>query len=215
MSDTVILVLEIIGTVAFAISGAMVAIRKKMDIFGVCILGLVTATGGGVIRDLILGVTPPATFRNPIYAVTALIVSVTVFIPAVRKLVLKTETLYTVLLLVMDSLGLAIFTVVGIRAAMRAVSEPSVFLPLFVGVLSGVGGGIMRDVMAGDKPYVLVKHFYATASLIGAAVCVLLWKVQGEILSIAFGAIVITVLRLLAAHYRWHLPRAVPDEELK
>ena len=139
----------------------------------------------------------------------------TVFIPAVRKLVLKTETLYTVLLLVMDSLGLAIFTVVGIRAAMRAVSEPSVFLLLFVGVLSGVGGGIMRDVMAGDKPYVLVKHFYATASLIGAAVCVLLWKVQGEILSIAFGAIVITVLRLLAAHYRWHLPRAVPDEELK
>ena len=85
MTDLFLWILEILGTVAFAISGAMVGVEKKMDLFGVAILGMVTATGGGAIRDLLLDVTPPAVFRNPVYALTAIGVSLLLFLPVVRK----------------------------------------------------------------------------------------------------------------------------------
>ena len=85
MSENLLLLFEIMGTVAFAVSGAMVALSKKMDVFGVAGLGLVTAVGGGVIRDLILGITPPKTFQNPVYAAVAIATSLIIFIPAVRR----------------------------------------------------------------------------------------------------------------------------------
>ena len=107
-------IFEIIGTVAFAISGALMAIRKKMDIFGVAILGMTTAVAGGIIRDLILGITPPAAFVHPVYALTAIGVSLIMFIPAIRKALSHLGAV----LLVMDSIGLAAFTVTGVGAGM-------------------------------------------------------------------------------------------------
>jgi uncharacterized membrane protein YeiH len=202
-----LLFVEIVGTIAFAISGAMLGLEKKMDIFGISILGLVTAVGGGVIRDLVLGLTPPNVFRNPVYALIAIGVSMIVFLPFVRRLFSKIRRLYDFLIFFMDSLGLGIFTVVGVRTAYNA-GFHGMFLLLFVGVITGVGGGILRDVMAGNTPYVFVKHFYACASLIGAFVCILLWSIAGETLSMAVGAAVILVLRFLAAHFHWELPKA-------
>lgn len=199
--------LEILGTIAFAVSGAMVAVQKKMDIFGVAILGLTTAVGGGVIRDLILGCKPPMVFRNPIYAVLALIVSLIVFRRPVREFLSRKERVPELILLIMDSLGLAIFTTVGVRAGFRYVDEPTMFLSAFVGVITGVGGGIMRDLMAENTPYVFVRHFYASASLIGALTMAILWKPVGETASIVICTIVVFVLRILAAKYRWRLPR--------
>ena len=168
--DIFILILELIGTMAFAASGAMTGLRKNMDIFGVCILGLTTAVGGGVIRDLILGNTPPATFQDPIYATVAVLTSLVMFLPQVRRVLMWDQALFDLCLFLMDTAGLGIFTVVGIRTAYAHVPQATVFLLVFVGVVTGVGGGVLRDMMAGDTPYIFVKHVYASASLAGALV---------------------------------------------
>ncbi len=210
--DTLILVLEIIGTVAFAASGAMTGVKKNMDIFGVVILGLTTAVGGGVIRDLILGSTPPRTFQDPIYAVLSIAASVLVFIVARRGWFEGRHQAYDISMLVMDSLGLGAFTVTGIGAAIEC-GEHGAFLLVFVGVVTGVGGGVLRDVMAGDMPYIFVKHVYACASLLGAVVCVLLRGVAGESASVIAGMVCVVVLRLLSAYFRWNLPRPSPRRD--
>lgn len=207
MSASLLLILELIGTVAFSVSGAMTGLRKNMDLFGVAILGLTTAVGGGMIRDLILGNTPPVMFRDPVYAIVALCTAVIVFLPAVQRLLDRIHGLYDVLMLWMDSMGLGIFTVVGIQTAYTALEKPGVFLLLFVGVITGVGGGLLRDLFAGDTPYIFVKHFYACASIIGAVVCVVLWGLVGQMAAIVLGAATVVVLRILAAKFRWSLPR--------
>lgn len=204
--DDLILLLELIGTIAFAVSGAMVGLRKQMDLFGVCILGLTTAVGGGILRDLVLGNTPPNTFQSPVYGVTALGASLLFFLPAVRRVFLRVPSAYDRVMLWMDSLGLAIFTVVGIRVAWQHIKVPTLFLLVFVGVVTGVGGGVMRDVMAGDTPYIFIKHVYASASLAGALLCALLWQLIGELPSMLSGAALVLVIRLLSAHFRWNLP---------
>ena len=206
--ETLVLILEIIGTVAFAVSGAMVGINKKMDIFGVSILGLTVSIGGGVIRDLILGNTPPATFSNPIYTVIAILTSIIVFIPSIRKLLKKTQKIYDLTLLIMDSVGLGVFTVVGVQVAKSASYEVNTFLAIFVGVITGVGGGILRDLFADEMPAIFVKHIYACASLAGAVLCVLLWNILGSAAAMIIGGAVIITLRLCAAHFRWSLPKA-------
>ncbi len=204
---SLLLVFELIGTVAFSVSGAMTGLRKNMDLFGVAILGLTTAVGGGMVRDLILGNTPPVMFRDPIYAIVALCTAVIVFLPAIQRLLDRIHGLYDVLMLWMDSLGLGIFTVVGIQTAYTTLEQPGVFLLLFVGVITGVGGGLLRDLFAGDTPYIFVKHFYACASLVGAVVCVLMWGLLGQAAAIVLGAATVVLLRILAAKYRWSLPR--------
>lgn len=208
MMETVLFIIELIGTAAFAVSGAFVAIEKKMDIFGVAMLGLTTAVGGGVIRDVILGAVPPAMFASPVYAVLAIICAAAVFVPAVRRLLQKRRRLYDTVLLVMDSAGLGIFSAVGVRAAVDAGFGENLFLQVFVGVMTGVGGGILRDVMAGVTPYVFAKHFYACASLCGALAAAILHKPLGMVGAMCIGAALTFVLRLCAAKWRWSLPRA-------
>ena len=172
--ESFLLILELAGTMAFSAAGAMTGLRKNMDIFGVCILGLTTAVGGGVIRDLILGSTPPATFRDPIYAFVAILTALVLFLPRVRRLLMRDQVLFDRVLFWMDAAGLGIFTVMGIRAAYAHMSRPGLFLLVFVGVVTGAGGGVLRDIMAGDTPYIFVKHVYASASLAGALLCGLL-----------------------------------------
>ena len=213
MSDTLLLVFEILGTIAFAASGAMTGLSKKMDIFGVVTLGIVTSVGGGVIRDLVLGNTPPATFSNPIYALVATVVSIVLFIPAVRRFMLRNQRLYDKAMLVMDSVGLGIFTVVGIETAYLA-DKSNVFLLLFVGMVTGIGGGVLRDVLAGNTPYIFIKHFYASASLIGAVVCIGIWEFfERPGIAMLAGSLCILVLRFLAARFRWSLPKAEDIEK--
>ena len=205
--ETFILALELIGTLAFAASGAMTGLKKNMDIFGVCILGLTTAVGGGVIRDLILGNTPPATFQDPIYASVAVLTSLVLFLPRVRRLLMWDQRLFDLSLFLMDTAGLGIFTVVGIRVAYAHVPRATLFLLVFVGVITGVGGGVLRDMMAGDTPYIFVKHVYASASLAGALLCGLLWHYAGEMGSMLLGGGAVILIRCLSAHFRWNLPK--------
>jgi len=137
-------VLEIMGSIAFAISGAMVAIKKEFDLLGVIVLGITTSIGGGIIRDVILGITPPKTFQNSIYAKVSVLSSVIVFLFVYinRSNMMKREikVLYEKLLLISDTIGLGVFTVVGINIAYSQLEEPNTFLFIFVGVLTGVAG---------------------------------------------------------------------------
>ncbi|MBQ5390297.1 MAG: TRIC cation channel family protein [Clostridia bacterium] len=206
--QTFVFILEIIGTIAFAISGAMTALKKNMDIFGVAILGLTTAVGGGAVRDLILGITPPAMFTKPVYAMVAIGVSLIIFIPAIRRVFIHNHLLHDLMLFAMDSLGLGIFTVMGISKAHSVAEDHTLFLLVFVGVITGVGGGLMRDMMAGNTPYIFVKHIYACASLAGALVCALFWKPSGAAMAMFMGAAVVVIIRFLAAHFKWSLPKA-------
>ena len=206
--ERLFLVLELIGTLAFAAAGAMTGLKKNMDIFGVCILGLTTAVGGGVIRDLILGITPPSTFQDPIYAMVSLLTSLVLFLPRIRRLLMWDQHLYDLVMLIMDSAGLGIFTVAGIRIAYQHASRPTLFLLVFVGVVTGVGGGLLRDMMAGDPPYIFVKHVYASASLAGALACVWLWSLAGEAAAMLVGCGLVIAIRILSAHFRWNLPHA-------
>lgn len=208
-SDIIILIMELVGTIAFASSGAMLAMQKEMDIFGVCVLGVVTSVGGGLIRDLILGITPPGMFRKPVYTLVALGVSVLLFgIIYVKHSWVKGKVAaaYDKIMTIFDALGLGIFTVVGINTAWHAGYEQR-FLLVFVGVLTGVGGGLIRDLMAQVKPYILHRHIYACASIAGAVVCVLGRAVLGDLGAMMTGAVTVILIRFLAAHYRWNLPR--------
>lgn len=205
--ETLIFVLEVIGTLSFAVSGAFTAIRKDMDVFGVAILGLTTAVGGGIIRDLILGITPPATFRDPMWAIIAIVCSVGVFVLVYLKKLHEHGRIYDVVMLITDTVGLAAFTVTGIGVATAMNGHYSAFLMIFVGVITGVGGGVMRDLFAGDRPYIFVKHVYASASVIGAVVTVCLIPVTGYEAATVYGMCVIIVLRMLSAYFKWNLPK--------
>lgn len=202
MTIDLIFTLEILGTIVFAISGAIVAFEKKMDIFGVAILGMTTAIGGGLIRDLILGIIPPTCFVKPIYAIVGLVTSLICFIKPIRNR-LKANN---IIILIIDSIGLGIFTVVGETIAISMYND-NVFLILFVSVLTGVGGSVLRDVFAMQLPTIFVKNFYATASLIGAIIFYAIYHLANLPTAMFIGAFVTTVLRLFAAKYRWNLPK--------
>ena len=202
-----ILILEIVGTVSFALSGAMTGLKKNMDIFGVCVLGVTTAVGGGILRDLLLGLPPPATFLDPKYVLMSIVTSLFVFSPVVRRVLFHSRKLYDALMLISDSAGLGIFTVYGARVAIGAGYEENLFLVLFVAVITGVGGGVMRDLFAGDRPYIFVKHVYACSALLGALVCVYLWPLVGRDIAMLVGFVLVFVMRLCSAHFRWSLPR--------
>lgn len=208
MDEMYALAFELLGTAAFAVSGALTAVNKKMDVLGVMILGLTTATGGGIIRDIVLGYTPPAAFRNPIYSLVALLTSLIIFLPPVRRSIGRHETAFNNVLDVVDAIGLGVFTVIGIQAAHAETNAHGVYLYLFVGVVTGVGGGVLRDIFAGEKPSIFVEHIYATASILGAAVCVILWEPAGRAAAMLAGLAVVIVLRVLAAFNKWDLPKA-------
>lgn len=204
--DTLFTIFEIMGTLAFAISGALDAIRHRMDLFGVGMMGIVTATGGGMLRDLVIGQTPPKVFRNPRWAIMAFIAALVTFV--VLKLYHKKAAptlsrLMEKLFLLSDTLGLAAFTVLGIESA----GNGSGTLLLFVGVITGVGGGVMRDVFSGSVPSIFRRHIYALASAAGAVADILLMRVIAHEAAMVIGFSLVVVIRLLAAHYRWNLPK--------
>ncbi len=207
--NTVIFVLEIIGVVAFAVSGVITALKKNMDLLGVIILGFTTALGGGVIRDIILGMTPPAAFTDPTYAIIAIATSCIFFVPQIERVFNNSKLHFNTLLFLMDTVGLAVFTVLGVQTAYSVDPDSSVFSMVFLGTLSGVGGGVLRDVLSGSAPYIFVKHFYATASIIGALACAVMVKLLPEhgYAALAVGAAIVVLLRICAARFHWKLPK--------
>ena len=207
--------IEAIGTIAFASSGAMTAIRKRLDLLGVIILGETTAVGGGMLRDILLGRVPPSLFINPIYVIMAFVTVLVLFLIIRFNQHILTGpyiVIYERIMNIFDAVGLAAFTVTGSDTAMMAGYGDYRFLSIFLGVLTGVGGGVLRDIMAGQTPYILKKHVYACASLAGALFYVYLSDFLGESISMVAAAFLVVLIRLLATRYCWDLPKATTDE---
>jgi uncharacterized membrane protein YeiH len=206
--DSIFFVFEIIGVIAFSLSGALTAMKKEMDIFGACVLGMTTAIGGGIIRDLILGVTPPVSFVNPLHATIGLGVAALTYLPKIQKFFARNQHRVQALsLMIADSVGLGVFTVVGVNACFENIPNPNAFTAIFLGVITGVGGGVLRDVFSMNLPKIFVKHFYACASIAGAIVAYFAHIYFGVLIASISGAIVVITLRFLASFLRWNLPK--------
>lgn len=208
--ENILFAIEIIGTIAFAITGVITALEKKFDIFGALVLGTVTAVGGGIVRDLILGYTPPMAFRKSVYAITAVITSLAVFIIAYffGRRIKKHFDVYSQVINIFDSIGLSVFVVGGVNSAIACGFGKNMFLSIFVAALTGVGGGVMRDIMAGRVPKILRKRVYALAAIIGAIIYYVLfyYELCSPTLAIILGAGSVLLIRILATIFHWNLP---------
>ena len=216
VSDILIGVREWIGTVAFAVSGALVAIGCGLDLFGVLIVGCVTAVGGGITRDLLIGNVPPSIFFNPLMLIVAIATALVVFVIAYadRRRFAKFRDKIEAVNNLFDAVGLAAFSVAGMEVACVADYAENVMLTLTLGVLTGVGGGVLRDVLVNEKPYVLTRHIYAVASIVGCAVYYILGVVMAYRVAATFAAIgVIVLIRVLATVFRWKLPKIQMEKE--
>ncbi len=205
--NIVLLIFEIIGTVAFSVSGVLSALHRKMDLLGVVFMGLITSVGGGVLRDLLLGQMPPRAFLDPTYAIIAIITSLLVFIVFKIKWLKSDAVSHAKLLLIMDSIGLAVFTIVGIEVSQNVYGF-NLLLNLFMGVVTAVGGGVMRDACSCQIPYIFTKHFYASASIIGAVLYIVLNLFTEPLIAGLLGIFSIFLLRILASKFMWNLPKA-------
>ena len=153
--------MELIGTVAFAVSGALVAIEKKLDYYGIIFLAIITAVGGGIIRDIIINLPLPIAIENPLYVIISIASAAVVIL--FYKLVNKLQMFINIF----DAIGLAAFTAIGAKAALsNDVYTP--FVVITLALLTGTGGGILRDVFAKEIPFVFRKEVYAVASIAGA-----------------------------------------------
>ena len=207
--EKLMFVLELIGVAAFAISGAMTAMEKKADMFGVVFLAVTTALGGGIIRDVLLGVLPPKMFTSYTYVLVAVIASVVVFSDAsirIEKYRNNADKLDAVNN-VFDAVGLAVFTVSGMNMAITANGIENPFLIIAMGMATGIGGGMLRDMMLGTMVKVMRKRIYAVASLAGGIVYYMLLRLGiGDIASAISGMLLIFALRVLATVFKWNLP---------
>lgn len=206
--------LELAGTIAFACSGAMIAMQKRMDYLGVIVLGVVTAVGGGMFRDLLIGNTPPSLFLDPTNTIVAFWVDTCLFITVKMRwsqyLHLNSKA-YDDVMNLTDAVGLGLFTATGINTAISAGYGDNHFLCIFLGVITGVGGGILRDILAGQTPAVLRKHIYACASIAGAVSYIILLPMVSSNLAMTLSSLVVVAIRILARHYCWNLPVAASD----
>jgi len=202
--------MEWIGTVAFAVSGSLVAIGCSLDLFGVLIVGCVTAVGGGIVRDLLIGNIPPQVFLNPYILLAAAVTALAVFIIAFcnRRRFDGLRDRLDRINIVFDAIGLAAFSVAGMEVAREAGYADNAVLTLTLGVITGVGGGVLRDVLVNEKPYILTRHVYAVASIVGCAVhYVLSVCLDHRVISTFTAMGLIVLLRLLAATFHWKLPK--------
>lgn len=218
LTEIILFALEIIGTIAFAISGAFVAIKARFDIFGVLVIGCITAVGGGITRDMLIDATPPAIFSKIYIVGIACLASLIVFIVAYIKGKKFDEIRESIEHInnIFDAIGLATFTVMGTEIAFTNGISENVFLSITIGVLTGVGGGVLRDILTETPPYIFKKHVYALASILGAILYYLLRLfMQTTILPSGIAIAFIISIRLLATKYHWDLPKIKLQEQDK
>ena len=212
IGEVFFLILEIAGTISFAISGAMAAVEKRVDLFGVIFLGVTTSLAGGIIRDVVIGRVPPVAFSDYKYMAIAIVTSLIVFILArvYHEHYKDNLELINTINNVFDAAGLGAFTITGANVAMGMGYRWNGFFMIFLAMITGIGGGVLRDLMIGEIPFVLRKRIYAVASLAGGFVYYLLSvKFRMETMSAAFvGIAIVFGLRMLATIFKWNLPKA-------
>ena len=226
MIESVLLAIEIIGVISFAVAGAIVAIDKETDIFGVVFLSLITCFGGGIIRDITIGRNPPAFFRDLKYQVRlGVCVALLVFTLAklFQKHYIKHEQAVLDVNNYIDALAIGIFSVSGVQTCLDffGTERAGFLLCATLGMMSAVGGGMIRDLILRDIPFILRKRVYALAALIGASLYYILVveifpnNMIAEVAS-QIGCICLVVLiRVLATKLKWNLPKAIKFSELR
>jgi uncharacterized membrane protein YeiH len=201
---------ELIGSVAFAVSGGMVAVRARLDWLGVLVLAVIAAIGGGTLRDLLLGLTPVWWIGRPWPVLVALLTGLTVVVAATRHPQTRPDSWRTVL--IADAAGLAVFTTTGTLIALDAGVAPG--MAALLGVITGTAGGVLRDLLARQRPLLLVGQIYALAAAVGAVLLVALEGLDSPRHVAQWASIaVILLLRVAAIRYRWSLPRFQPVEQ--
>jgi uncharacterized membrane protein YeiH len=199
-------IFEIIGTAAFAISGALIGIEKKLDLFGVIFLSIITAAGGGILRDIIIGTVPPAAFVKPLYCLISIGFSLVTFL--LYKSIIKLKNIINLF----DAIGLGAFTAIGANTAlMHNMSQP--FIVISMGLITGIGGGLLRDVFVKDIPYVFRKEIYAVPSIIGALGFYISYGSTSQMLSLYICFIITFVIRVLSVIYNLNLPVRRVDKD--
>ena len=203
-------ILEFIGTVAFSVSGALVAIGASLDLFGVVFVACITSVGGGILRDVLLGINPPAVFSNLSVILLSALTGVAVFIVAyvrrksfniLRQRIEHVNNFF-------DAIGLAAFTVLGSEVGYINGHDDNVFIIVLIGMTTGIGGGIFRDIITDTTPFVFKKHVYAMASLVGGLVYFILRELFGNTFPVSIiSMLIVVVMRMLAAKFRWSLPK--------
>ncbi|MDH2900852.1 MAG: trimeric intracellular cation channel family protein [archaeon] len=198
--STFLLVLDLGGTFVFGLSGAVAGVKHKLDIFGVIVLSFVAANTGGIIRDLLIGAIPPATITDWRYIVAGLLPGPITFY-GYRPINRLSNPV-----LVFDAAGLGLFAVTGSLKALEYSINP--LAAVFLGVLTGVGGGVTRDILVGEIPAVLRTDIYAVAALVGSTVVVVGYILGFAEIAAVLGAIICVVIRILAIRRHWKLPTA-------
>ena len=200
-----IYVLDLFGTMAFAVTGAFKAIEHKSDIVGIIILATITGVAGGTIRDIILGKFPPNSISDPSYVTITVISAVAIFFMFSR---LKK---HWNLFLKFDAIGLGVFTIIGATFAYNIFGLNYLAIVL-AGMLTAIGGGILRDVFVNEVPIVFIKELYASASFVGVSIFYLLLMAGIELYAATIaGILIITGLRLVAMKFNWNLPKVRGD----
>lgn len=191
--------LDLFGVAVFAVSGSLAAGRKRMDVFGVIVLGLVTALGGGTLRDALLDAGPVFWIEDRVYLLVATASSLATFITA------RVISIHWHGLLISDALGLAVFMAIGTAKTLAITGSPSV--AMVMGVMTGVAGGMIRDVLSAEVPLVLRREIYATAALCGSMVYVILYSLGlSNVPCLVLAAMTTLAIRLAAIHWNLSLP---------
>lgn len=204
-------VVEMIGTVAFAMSGAMTGLKYKLDIFGILLLSVTAALGGGVIRDLLIGRIPPMMFQDYKYLMAAAATAVVLFLLArtARRFYQANEQKIEAWNNVFDALGLGAFTVTGVQAGIHAGYGSNGFLLVFLALLTGIGGGVLRDLFVQRMPLIFHKRIYALADILGACLYIFLYRLGLDVVLVTTVTIALVfAIRILATKFHWNLPRA-------
>ena len=203
--QTLVLVLDLVGTFVFAVSGAAKGVTSRLDLFGVLVLSFAAASAGSIARDVVIGAVPPAAIGDWRYLAVSVLAGLMTFawFPAIHRL--------RSAVLVFDAAGLALFAVSGAQKALASGLTP--VMAALLGMLTGIGGGMVRDMLAAEIPTVLRAELYAVAALLGAVVVVM-----GHILQLPptgvtiAGAVLCFGLRVVAIRHGWHLPTATPPQ---
>ena len=199
-----LLVLDLTGTFVFALSGAVVGVKQRLDIFGVLVLSFAAASAGGIMRDVLIGSVPPAAIRDWRYMAASVLAGLLIFILFPRSQRLSRLRNFVLLF---DAAGLGLFAVTGTQKALGYGLHP-VMAPL-LGMLTGIGGGMLRDVLAAEIPSVLREDLYAVAALAGAVVVVIGHQLGlAPTMAAVLGAVICVCLRLFAIRRGWQLPVA-------
>jgi uncharacterized membrane protein YeiH len=204
----IIYAFDLFGVAVFAISGSLAAGKKRMDVFGVIVLGLVTAIGGGSLRDTLLNAGPVFWVDDPTYLLVAIVSSMLTFI-VVRVISVPWRGL-----LISDAFGLAVFMAIGTAKAIDITGSPSV--AIVMGVMTGVAGGMIRDVLSAEVPLILRKEIYATAALCGSFTYVILNHLElSDITCLAVSAAATLLIRLAAITWGFSLPVFKSKDDLE